>query len=319
MVQDSGTLRLGSTDMEQLALAVAQRYYVDDQSKVEIGQALGISRFQVARLLQGARRDGLVRIEIGAVGRDDPDLASALAERLGLQRCVVVGAQPGSRNGTYDAVGVALAREMRRTIRAGTVVGLTWSRATAVMAMNLSDLEPCTVVQLAGAIYPPDGLPGSVEVARMVANAAGTTAHTLYAPLIVPDAETAAGLRRQPEIAATIEWTAHLDTVVLSVGGWSPMVSAVYSLLGPEERASLDGLGVCAEASGRLIDADGASVATDLDERVIGPTLDQLRAVPLRLTTSCGAYRRDPTLAAVRAGLVHTLIVDDDLARALLV
>ncbi len=305
--------------MEQLALAVAQRYYVDDQSKVEIGRTLGISRFQVARLLQSARRDGLVRIEVGAVGRDDPELASILAARLGLDRCVVVGAQPGSRNGTYTAVGAALAREMRRSISAGTVVGLTWSRATAAMATSLSYLQPCTVVQLAGAIYPPDGLPGSVEVTRMVANAAGTIAHTLYAPLIVPDAETAAGLRRQPEIAATIEWTAQLDTVVLSVGGWSPMVSAVHSLLGPEEHASLNGLGVCAEASGRLIDADGGAISTDLDRRIIGPTIDQLRAVPLRLTTSCGAHRRDATLAVVRAGLVHTLIVDNDLAHALLV
>jgi hypothetical protein len=43
---------------------VARRYYLQEQSKVDIAALLGISRFKVARLLDEARSTGLVRIEI---------------------------------------------------------------------------------------------------------------------------------------------------------------------------------------------------------------------------------------------------------------
>jgi DNA-binding transcriptional regulator LsrR (DeoR family) len=37
------------------AAQVARRYYLDQQSKIEIAAAMGMSRFQVARLLAVAR------------------------------------------------------------------------------------------------------------------------------------------------------------------------------------------------------------------------------------------------------------------------
>ena len=40
-----------------------RRYYLDGASKSEIAAELGISRFKVARLLERARREGIVRID----------------------------------------------------------------------------------------------------------------------------------------------------------------------------------------------------------------------------------------------------------------
>ncbi len=300
------------------ALAAARRYYRDDQSKTEIAAALGISRFQVARLLAQARREGLVRIEIGRPGRVDDELSAALAQHLGLARAVVVATNPAAPSATLDYVGQALGAELVGAVREGATVGLTWSRAAAALGRSVTGLACCTVVQLAGAVYPPDGLPGSVEVARAVAQVAGGVAHTVYSPLVVADAATADGLRRQPEVAATLERAAHLDVVVLSVGAWKPRASAVYDLVGEGEQRTLADRGVVGEVSGHVIDADGHLVLSTLEDRVVGASLAQLAAVPVRLTSSHGAHRCEATLAAVRAGLVNTLIVDDGLARALL-
>ncbi len=301
-----------------LMLAIARRYYREDQSKVDIARDLGISRFQVARLLQEARRTGLVRIEIGSPGHVDEDLSGRVAARLGLARVVVVEAHPSAPQSTFDFVGAALATELERVVTEGASVGLAWSRATPAMVRSLRRLPPCTVVQLSGAIYPPGGLPGSVEVTREVAASAGGTAHILYAPLVVPDPETADGLRRQPEIAAALARADHLDVAVLSIGAWRTGSSAVYDLLGTTDRERLSSSGTVGEVSGRLLGPAGEPVITELDDRVIGATLDQLRAADLRLTTASGAERRTATVAAVRAGLVSTLIIDDALAQALI-
>jgi DNA-binding transcriptional regulator LsrR (DeoR family) len=299
-------------------LAAARRYYYDDASKVQIAQELGISRFQVARLLQEARRSGLVRIEIGSPGHIDAELSDKITERFGIRRAIVVGSHPTSAQATFDLVGAALAAELERSVTEGATVGLAWSRAAPAMARELRRLERCTVVQLSGAIYPPAGLPGSVEVTRDVAAAGGGTAYILYAPLVVPDVETAAGLRRQPEIATALAQSDDLDIAVLSVGAWLAGGSAVYELLNEHERESLSSLGIRGEVSGRLFGEDGSPIPNPLDQRVVGASLDQLLGARMIITTASGAQRRDATISVIRAGLAHTLIVDDALARALL-
>lgn len=307
-----------SGDETALMLTVARRYHLDDESKVSIAKELGISRFQVARLLQEARRSGLVRIEVGSPGHIDEDLSARVANHLGLDRVVVVEAHPTSDQATFDLLGTALADELQGVVTENARVGIAWSRASPAMAHSLRRMPPCSVVQLSGAIYPPDGLPGSVEVTRDVASAVGGRAHLLYSPLVVPDPETATGLRRQPEIAATLSMADDLDVAVLSVGAWRSGESAVHDLLNERELAELRPLDIRGEVSGRLFDADGRVVLTSLDDRVIGASLDQLRGASMIITTGCGAHRRDATLAVARAGLSHILIIDSELATALL-
>lgn len=317
-LDDAERAALESDDDVAVRIAVARRYYHQDQSKVTIAKAFGLSRFQVARMLQDARRDGLVRIEIGAPGRRDRELSAALQKKLGLHKVVVVASKPSTPHATVEHVGRALAEELTATVREGDVLGIAWSSAVAVMSQALERLPRCVVVQLAGALYPPAGVPGSVEVSRLVARAAGGDAHTIYAPLVVADADTANGLRRQPEIADVLGRSRSLDLAVVSVGAWQPSASAVYDLLDPEEQQAIGDAGACGEVSARLFDADGAILPTPVDDRVIGVTAAELRGVPHLITSSAGAFRAEATLAAVRAGLAHTLVVDEELATTLL-
>ena len=73
-----------------LAVAVARRYYLRDESKVDIARFLGVSRFKVARLLGLARSSGLVHVEIREP-REAPDsVAARLRLRYQLTECHVV-------------------------------------------------------------------------------------------------------------------------------------------------------------------------------------------------------------------------------------
>ena len=317
-LSDTERRALESGDDVAVQIAVARRYYHRDQSKVAIAKSFGLSRFQIARMLTDARRDGLVRIEIGAPGRRDRELAAALQDRLRLAKAVVVDSSPGSPHMAVEHVGRALGEELAAALRPGAALGLAWSSTTVAMADSLTRLRPCSVVQLAGAIYPPAGMPGSVEVTRRVAQAADGDAHTVYAPLVVADADTANGLRRQPEIADVLTRARSLDIAVLSVGAWRPSASAVYDLLSPAEQEEVAAAGVCGEISGRLFDAEGRIVQAPLSNRVIGATAADLQSVGHLVVSAHGAFRAQATRAAVRAGLVHTLVADTELATALL-
>ena len=303
----------------ELVLRVAKAHYVADRSMVQISEDEGISRFQVARLLTFARDSGIVEVRVHDEADEDPDLAERLAAVLGISRCIVVGRTRAlGMMPTLDSVAGAVAREVSRTVRPGQRLGLTWSRVIEKLPEHIKDLVPCDVVQLAGALSFEGDRLGSVEVTRQVARACGGTAYPFYAPLWVGDARTAESLSAQPEIARCLELIADLDVAVVSVGHWGERGSAVYPLVPHELAERVRDDGCIGEVSGRLVGRDGTSVTSPLDDQVIGITAEQLRNVPERIATTYGEYRAEATIAAVRAGFISVLVLDEPQALRIL-
>ena len=73
-----------------IAASVARRYYMDGLSKTEIADEYGLSRFKIARLLETARSQGLVKIEISHPGTIDVELSVLLRQTFRLEHSIVV-------------------------------------------------------------------------------------------------------------------------------------------------------------------------------------------------------------------------------------
>src|SRR4029453_17883856 len=67
---------------------VVRMYYLEDRSKSDIALEVGVSRFKVARLLDLARRIGMVNIEIRSVDSLDAELSLKLQSTWGLEHAV---------------------------------------------------------------------------------------------------------------------------------------------------------------------------------------------------------------------------------------
>jgi DNA-binding transcriptional regulator LsrR (DeoR family) len=185
------------------------------------------------------------------------------------------------------------------------------------MANALDGLTPVPVVQLTGALARDDGDDSSIELVREVARVAGGPAYYFYAPMAVSDATTARALRGQPEVARAFSMIGSVTVALAGVGAWEPAQSTLYDATSAAERAELAAQGVCADVSGVLIDAGGAQVPAPLTERMIGITYDQMRAIPEVIGIVYGLSKVHAVLAAVRGGLVNSLVTHSALARAL--
>lgn len=301
-----------------LTAAVARRYYLEDASKVEIAEEYGLSRFKVARLLESARDGGLVKIVISAPEGIDVELSSRLQLAYDLQHAVVVDSPETDARALRRDLGKAAAALLTEIVTADDVLGLAWSRAVSAMTTMLTDLPAVPVVQLTGSLARPDVEDSSVDLVRRVGRAFGGHAYFFHAPTIVPDAATAAALRRVPEIARTLQQFGTVTRAVVGIGSWAPSESTVYDATEEDVRDLLSGLGVCGEIAGALLDSTGQPVETDLPERMICPSAEQLRAVPEVLAIAYGSVKTPVVKAAVRGGLVDSLVTDASLARSLL-
>ncbi|WP_300007430.1 sugar-binding domain-containing protein [Pseudonocardia sp.] len=301
-----------------LTASVARRYYLDGRSKVEIAEEFALSRFKVARLLEDARSSGIVRIEIGYPGTVDVELSGRLMRTLGLTHCVVTDTPDEHPAALREHLGTAAAALLSEVVTDGDVLGLSWARSVSAMATALTGLAPVPVVQLTGALARPGVDDSSIELVREVARVSGGPAYFFYAPMAVPDAATARVLRQQPEVARAFSLISSVTVAVAGVGAWEPEQSTLYDATGEAERAELARMGVCADVSGVLVDAHGVAVPAALTERMIGITHRQMEAVPEVIGIVYGLAKTHAVLAAVRGGLVNSLVTHSTLANALI-
>lgn len=309
--------RLGPAELVAMA-TVARRFYIDGESKVQIADAVGLSRFKVARMLDEARELGMVRIEIRIPALIDGELSEALRARYGLRHAVVVDASSESESTLREQLATTAADLMSEIVSDDDVLGLGWGRTLTALAGSLRNLASCTVVQLSGAVSGERVDESSVEVARRIGSIAGNRTYAIYAPLVLPDAATARGLRRQPQVRAAMSRHADVTKAFVAIGSWNPPNSQLLLSLAEDERSRLLGAGVCAEVCGTLIDEAGAEVRTDLAQRVISVDAEQLLAIPEVVAVAGGESKATAIRAAILGGFISGLVTDSIVARDLL-
>ncbi|NJQ03087.1 sugar-binding transcriptional regulator [Streptomyces zingiberis] len=312
-------MRMGPAELVQAA-AMARRFYLEGKSKIQIAEEFGVSRFKVARVLETALERDLVRIEIRVPAELDAEASDALRARYGLRHAVVVESPSDAEDDGVDPenLGEVAADLLGELVSEGDVLGLAWGRSTIHMAAALDRLPPCTVVQLTGVYDAGTAERGSVEAVRRAATVSGGEAHPIYAPMLLPDATTAAALRAQPGIARAFEYFDKVTVAAVSIGSWEPGVSTVHDMLSDEERAHYASLGAAAEMSAHLFAADGRTIGRDLGERCITVEADRLRRIP-EVVAIAGGRRKSAAIDAVlRSGLVTSLVTDTAAADRLL-
>lgn len=301
-----------------LMASVARRFYLEGVSKVDIAKELKISRFKVARLLEEALRTGLVRIEIGAAGDVDLDLSARLAEALGLHECLVVETGTTAVPQGRQRLAVAAAAYVSEVLVPGDVLGMTWAREVYAMVGQLTRLPRVEVVQLCGAAQLPDDDASPVESVVQAARLAGTKGHVFFAPLIVDDEEAAAAVLRQPSVGQALAQARRVTRAVVGIGRWAPQTSTIHDAVRPHVRADVHAAGAIGEIAGVFFDAEGSIVRPELSRRVVSIGEEALLAIPHVCGIVLGAAKEPAVRAAVRGGIVDSLVVDSALGRALL-
>jgi DNA-binding transcriptional regulator LsrR (DeoR family) len=178
-------------------------------------------------------------------------------------------------------------------------------------------MPPCPIVQLTGAVPPPDGR-DLLDLVRGVARIGGGTAHVFYAPMIVDDAQTAAAIRRQADVADAMALVPSVTIAMVAIGAWAPDLSTIFDACSPGERDAIARLGVCAEMAGVFLGEDGRPVETALDSRMIVTPGPALAKIPCVIAAAYGVAKGAAVHAAISGGMVHGLVTHTSLARELL-
>jgi DNA-binding transcriptional regulator LsrR (DeoR family) len=299
------------------AATVARLYFLESKSKSEIADELGINRFKVARILEQARESGLVRIEISAPDNIDYELSEQLRRAYDLRHVVAVETGDATEVHLRTALAQTATALVSELVTENDVLGVGYGRTLTIMAETMDSLACCPVVQLTGALLGVNAEENSVELVRQISARNGGPAFPMYIPQVLPDAATAAMLRRQPEVAEAHRRFPTVTKAVVAVGSWNPPSSQLYDALPAKERTALLRRGVTAEICATLLDAEGNTVAQDFTDRCISINSTQLKAIDDVIAVAGGPTKLGALRSVILSGHVTSLVTDATLARAL--
>ncbi len=310
-------------EREESMRVAATMYYLQDEPMDAIARRLGTSRSTVSRLLKSARETGLVQIAV----RPEPDAATGVAAHLMAAlgvRAHVVPVRPGARDvERLDQVATVAARLLMDLFEDEMVLGVAWGTTVSAVARKLGR-KPSrggTVVQLNGAA---NTVTSGVDYASTIVTAFGTAFDAEVRHFPVPAffdfADTREAMWRERSVQRVLAVQRRADIALFGVGALGGQVpSHVYSsgYLDESDLAALYAAGVVGDVCTVFLREDGSYQDIEINRRATGPTPAELARIPRRLCVVAGEAKLRPLLAAIRAGAVTDLIIDEPTARRL--
>ncbi len=315
----SGSPTRVPTAFDDAVIWAAWLYYADQLNQSDVAKALNVSRATVVNLLQEARERGVVTISLRSDLAARTSVARRLADRYGLVEALVIPSR--GEASLVDRLGDAAARLLGDQLTAGDVIGIAWGRTVLAAARAMAPPEPVprlTVVQVAGSSMASEDFSPELCTSLM-SNRLDARCVNLLAPALLSSAELRDRLMAEPMLVHQFELIRSATRLLFGVGDLGPSSTVRKSGFATAETVErYVRSGAKAVIIGRFIGADGGSVAGELDLRMIGITLDELRAVAVRICVAGGPGKREAIRAALAGGFASHLVTDIDTAQRLL-
>lgn len=320
-----------SRNDERFLMKVVDMYYKDEMSQEKIAKKLDVSRTTISRALSKAKKEGYVKIIIDFPAENSIELEKKLEEKYQLKEAVAV------RSGNEEASDYLVAKEaalyLARVIKSNMLLGVTWGRTMKkiVDAFDSDQIgrqlkvKGVEVVPMLGTTVPETAdredlrLSYSSLLSNKLAEMAGGISYSLPAPMYVRNLETKNVLLKEPQIAEALKKARNCRIGIFGIGTMSEHSS--LAALDKEKKdmiLEMSEKGGAGELIGRVFDREGNAITSEIDERLIGLTLEEIRKIPTRVGVAFGREKTGAIHAAVNSGIINVLITDSLTAERLL-
>jgi len=308
---------------EETMLAASSMYYLQDVKMETIASHLHMSRSSVSRLLKQARASGLVEITLRPTPSRAPGVGQRISLMYGVEAYVVPVTDSASVEERLEQVAMSTARLVSGWMDSDMILGVAWGTTLAAIARHLTQktTRGSSIVQLNGAANTrTSGVEYVGDLISLFGDAFDAKVHLFPVPAFFDYAETRRAMWRERSIARVLDVQRRADIVLFSigvVGGEVPSHVYAAGYLEREDIETLEAEGIVGDVCTVFLRADGSYEDLSLNERATGPTPAELRQVARRVCAVAGDSKVVPLLAALRAGAITHLVIDEQTAMRL--
>jgi DNA-binding transcriptional regulator LsrR (DeoR family) len=315
-------LSIKDLETERLISRILTLYYQEDRSQAEISQDLNISVAKVNRLLKQARSLGWVEFNIHTPSQHLFELERQIEIQTGVKEAIAIPRLVDNPETILASMGQIAANYLVEHLRDGDVICSGGGRGVAAMVRAL-DTPRKFNVQVVPAL---GGVQGRFDtdvnnLAAVLAARLGGTSYQLYAPAFCDNELERDSIRSLRQVKEVLDLACKAQVAVVGVGTLDPLSSSFLqftSLSAVEIQEITDAESGVGEILARVIDREGKLCAAGYAERVVGISLQDLRAIPLSIGIAALDNKAPAVAAALKGGYLKTIIMDEVTAKAAL-
>jgi Transcriptional regulator, contains sigma factor-related N-terminal domain len=294
-------------------------YYTENLSQIMIAKQLDLSVAKVNRVLQTARRLGMVEIKIHTPYQHVYTLEKQLQQLSGVQEAIVVPQLGDTPEATLQDVGQAAAAYLLENLHENETIALGGGRALSATIEALSPRKKynAMVVPAIG------GVQGQhfTDVNNLAAEAAqrlGGSCLQLHAPAYMDSDMAREVLIHSRQVTEVLDLARQARMAVVGIGTLViPGLSSYlhFNNVTPDELNEINQVyHAVGEIFSQAIDAQGKECAPKYSKRVIGLSLQELKNIPLTIGVAAAPHKAQPVAAALKGHLIKTIIIDEETA-----
>ena len=307
-----------------LKLKALYYLYEKNYTQTDIAKLLGISRVTLGKLLDEAKREGMVKIEIvdvrGAMRL--LKMEEQIRRRFGLEYIKLVDCQNLEGEGILRRIASEGAVYFQNLLRSGMKIGFTWGRTLYQMVEMLPEnhsIRDLTVYTLLGGSASNAAFQPNI-IAQMVVQKYSGSTHIITAPFMCQSEKLCQAIKKEPQIADILEAVADLDLTMVGIGE-EPVrgteVLSDYPFDGPIIEELVDA-GAVGDICGNFFDIYGRPCRTSLNNRIVSINISDLSHHKKVVGVGGGPAKVRSLLGALNGRYLDALVTDYQTAEKML-
>lgn len=307
---------MADVDNQRLMIKVARLYHTHGLRQTDIAERLQISQSRVSRLLTQAEEAAVVRTVVAVPQHIHAELEEQVEARYRIGEVHVIDAVSDDEAELSRDLAHAMASLLHDVAFDVPTIGFTsWSKTLRLMVDALQPMRTRTdrVVEMLGDLGPPDLQHDAARSTQRFASLTGGQPVFLRTPGVVPSPEIKELLLSQdPYAREALGMLDSIDLALVGIGACEvdPALHSGDNFFTDEQFEQMRRRGAVGELCLHFLDTDGTPMDSELDDLLIGVTLEQLRSARRRWAVAGGSRKHAAIRAALTGGWVDTLVTD---------
>ena len=290
---------------DKLLTKVAWYYYIEGYTQQEIGEYLSIPRLRVNRLLDKARKAGIIQFSVREGDSKRMIVERELITQFGLKDAFVVPS-PLNEQDINESVAQAAAMYIHERLEKTGYINMGYGDTSSRILNHLANIceFPVNVVSLTGGVnYYLPNTSSSIFNAKL---------YLTPAPLLMASEDIVKAMEQEPSVKQIRHMATLAQMSIVGIGGVDSNATLLTNgTLNHSDVLLLSMQGAVGDMLCHFIDKDGNVIQSSLERRLMSTPLEQLKEMSNSIGVAGGSTKSEAILAALKGNYLDVLITDE--------
>ena len=306
--------KYGTKELQEAAWLV----YEKGLSQLEASKRLGISRPTISRMLETAKKIGIVKIKVNIASPEEFIIKNALKETFHLKD-VVIASSTSDEEDAKELVAQRASNYLTKLLKSGDTIGISWGTTLFKVVNQIPNINVSgIVVPLTGGVGRVANNLHSNTLAHQLATKLLSKSYALYAPAIVKNKSAIKTIVEEPSVKLVMDLYKKIRVALVGIGtlnnNSTVIKSGYYNTADFIEFKKKDAIGdICSY----LFNTNG-KIVTFPNNNVIGISMETLKKIPFVVGIASGVGKAKAIYSALKGKLINVLITDDNCGKEII-